>query len=302
MTEEQRIFMAVGKALVKTVRERFPVSSNIKSLWENSGQIGSPYSYYIVQLIRAKRKNSILKNVISSAKRSLKFGERDALCDELCYLVFSLLYMSDIFLPQNSFVTFFHVEGSHVFLVLHTDLGVKSFSSPFGQYDVEFEAGFKQIKEFFEKRNAVIIDPWISCVVPVEDWLSLGKQADSLSTHIIENTIKELNTREDDLLAWLGPAIGKDAFIVGKDVYDEFKDHKINMEKAFLKYDSQFENKYKVNIYEIAKQILVNCKLNENNIYGGDFCTYTNSNDFFSYRRDGEKSGRMVHLIWLTKR
>ena len=74
------------------------------------------------------------------------------------------------------------------------------------------------------------------------------------------------------------------------------------MEKAFLKYDSQFENKYKVNIYEIAKQILVNCKLNENNIYGGDFCTYTNSNDFFSYRRDGEKSGRMVHLIWLTKR
>ena len=178
MTEEQRIFMAVGKALVKTVRERFPVSSNIKSLWENSGQIGSPYSYYIVQLIRAKRKNSILKNVISSAKRSLKFGERDALCDELCYLVFSLLYMSDIFLPQNSFVTFFHVEGSHVFLVLHTDLGVKSFSSPFGQYDVEFEAGFKQIKEFFEKRNAVIIDPWISCVVPVEDWLSLGKQAE----------------------------------------------------------------------------------------------------------------------------
>ena len=30
MTKEQRIFMAVGKALVKTVRERFPVSSNIE--------------------------------------------------------------------------------------------------------------------------------------------------------------------------------------------------------------------------------------------------------------------------------
>ena len=85
--------------------------------------------------------------------------------------------MSDIFLPQNSFVTRFGT-GSHAFLVLHTDLGGEAFFSRFDQYDVEFEAGFEQIEVFFRKRNAVIIDPWISCVVPVEDWLSLGKQAE----------------------------------------------------------------------------------------------------------------------------
>jgi polyphenol oxidase len=34
-------------------------------------------------------------------------------------------------------------------------------------------------------------------------------------------------------------------------------------------------------------------------IYGGNFCTYSDAARFFSYRRDGS-TGRMAALIWLT--
>ena len=70
MTEEQRIFMAVGKALVKTVRERFPISHNIKSLWTT--QIMDDQLWHVIGLVRAKKKYSeIIKGVISFC--SLKF-------------------------------------------------------------------------------------------------------------------------------------------------------------------------------------------------------------------------------------
>ncbi|HTY99269.1 MAG TPA: laccase domain-containing protein [Rhodocyclaceae bacterium] len=34
-------------------------------------------------------------------------------------------------------------------------------------------------------------------------------------------------------------------------------------------------------------------------MFGGDRCTYAESDRFFSYRRDGN-TGRMVSLVWLT--
>ncbi|HTF84511.1 MAG TPA: laccase domain-containing protein, partial [Cellvibrio sp.] len=34
-------------------------------------------------------------------------------------------------------------------------------------------------------------------------------------------------------------------------------------------------------------------------IYGGDYCTYADSDRFFSYRRD-KTTGRMASLIWLS--
>jgi copper oxidase (laccase) domain-containing protein len=49
-------------------------------------------------------------------------------------------------------------------------------------------------------------------------------------------------------------------------------------------------------IYALAKQQLLACGVR--NIYGGGFCTYTDSKRFFSYRREGN-TGRMASLIYL---
>lgn len=116
----------------------------------------------------------------------------------------------------------------------------------------------------------------------------------SLAGGIIENTIKEMQISGADCMVWFGPAIGPEKFEVGAEVYENFLQHDKQAQHAFKKIN---KNKWLANIYLLAKQRLWSCGIT--NIYGGDFCTFTNSDHFFSYRRDGE-TGRMASLIWLN--
>ena len=114
---------------------------------------------------------------------------------------------------------------------------------------------------------------------------------------VIESTVKALQVPPDSLMAWLGPAIGPEAFEVGEEVRQEFIAKHADSENAF---STSQDGKWLGNIYHLAQQRLR--QLGVNAIYGGgidqDFCTYTDSERFFSYRRDG-KTGRMASLIWL---
>ena len=108
---------------------------------------------------------------------------------------------------------------------------------------------------------------------------------------IIEVTIAKFN--QQDLLVHFGPAISQENFEVGQDVFDQFVNKSQTLEKAFI----PFKDKYKLDIYQAASIILND--LGVKNISGGDECTYAQSADYFSYRRDGAQSGRMAHLIWM---
>lgn len=118
-----------------------------------------------------------------------------------------------------------------------------------------------------------------------------------LAASIIENTIKILTTNPENLLAWLGPAIGSNAFEVGADVYDKFMQHDPRSESAFQTISA---DKWLTNIYTLARQRLTSCGIINTNIYGGEYCTYSDNKKFFSYRRDGGKTGRMASLVWLA--
>ena len=61
-------------------------------------------------------------------------------------------------------------------------------------------------------------------------------------------------------------------------------------------------DKYYLDLYDAARVVLKS--LGVESISGGNRCTYNEPDHFFSYRRDGRKSGRMAHLIWIdsTKR
>ncbi|MBX9705116.1 MAG: laccase domain-containing protein, partial [Gammaproteobacteria bacterium] len=48
--------------------------------------------------------------------------------------------------------------------------------------------------------------------------------------------------------------------------------------------------------YHLGRQRLNDCGIEA--IYGGEYCTYTDSDRFFSYRRDGV-TGRMASVIWI---
>ncbi len=114
-----------------------------------------------------------------------------------------------------------------------------------------------------------------------------------LAGGVVENTIKALDVPGKDLVAYLGPAIGPAAFEVGNEVRDAFVAHDRAAHAAFQAHTS---GKWLADLFELARQRLK--ALGITDVHGGGQCTVSNSNLFFSHRRD-KVSGRMAALIWI---
>jgi len=116
-----------------------------------------------------------------------------------------------------------------------------------------------------------------------------------LAAGVLESTLEAMQCDPSTLLAWLGPAIGPKAFEVGDDVRDCFIDHDTQARTGFI---ASAADRWLANLYELARQRLYAAGVGE--IYGGHWCTFNESDRFFSYRRDGI-TGRMGTLIWLDE-
>ena len=113
---------------------------------------------------------------------------------------------------------------------------------------------------------------------------------------VIEAAVAKMQVPVNEILAWLGPAIGPNAFEVGDEVRSQFMAIDAQAELAFV----ARSDKWLCNLYLIAQQRLQ--RMGVTQIYGAgideDFCTYSDEARFFSYRRDNV-TGRMASLIWL---
>ncbi len=96
-----------------------------------------------------------------------------------------------------------------------------------------------------------------------------------------------------DFLVWLGPAIGPGCFEVGTEVRDAFLEKSASFTTAFK---AQNNGKWLADIYQLARIDLAMLGL-DIKVYGGGFCTVTEQERFYSYRRD-KQTGRMATLIW----
>lgn len=108
---------------------------------------------------------------------------------------------------------------------------------------------------------------------------------------IISNTIHAIGSAQ--VIAWLGPAIGANCFEVGHEVKDAFISKSKIFSPAFCK--KKDDTKYLANIYQLAMIELSSMGVTK--MYGGNYCTVTDKENFYSFRRDGE-TGRMATLIW----
>lgn len=115
----------------------------------------------------------------------------------------------------------------------------------------------------------------------------------SLLDGVIEATVQAMSA-QGRIFAWLGPAIGPQAFEVGAEVRAAFIARDARAEKAFI--PGKLADKWLGDIYAIARQRLDSVGVSQ--VYGGEFCTYSDSERFFSFRRD-QVTGRMASLIWL---
>lgn len=116
-----------------------------------------------------------------------------------------------------------------------------------------------------------------------------------LSAGILEQTVSAFGARPDELLAWLGPAIGPAAFEVGADVFDAFTSADPAAATAFR---PLHEGKWLADLFTLARQRLARAGVTA--VYGGALCTYSDPQRFFSHRRD-RVTGRQAAFIWFEK-
>ncbi|NMM37743.1 MAG: peptidoglycan editing factor PgeF [Glaciimonas sp.] len=119
-----------------------------------------------------------------------------------------------------------------------------------------------------------------------------------LSSGILEKTVARMRVAgADEIMAWLGPAIGPNYFEVGEDVRQAFVAHEVSASGAFKPIPAH-GGKYLADIYVLAHARLQRAGVRS--ISGGEFCTVSNARRFFSYRRD-KITGRNASLIWLKQ-
>jgi YfiH family protein len=113
-----------------------------------------------------------------------------------------------------------------------------------------------------------------------------------LAGGVIENTVRSMSVSPGEVLAYLGPGIGPQAFEVGTDVHDAFVARNALAASAFT---PGCAGKWLADIYALARLALAHAGVTR--VYGGGLCTVSDPLRFYSYRRD-RVTGRMAALIW----
>jgi len=114
-----------------------------------------------------------------------------------------------------------------------------------------------------------------------------------MAAGVIENAVAALRVDAADVVAWMGPAIGPDAFEIGPEVREAFLAADPDAQGAFR---AHAPGKFMADLYALARRRLARMGVGE--IHGGGFCTFHDAGRFFSYRRRKD-SGRMGAFIWM---
>ena len=114
-----------------------------------------------------------------------------------------------------------------------------------------------------------------------------------LAGGVVESTVRRMGIEPRELLAWLGPGIGREAYEVGVEVKEAFAALDPGAAPCFA---ANARGRWQADLYALTRRRLESVGVEA--IYGGDRCTHTKSERFFSHRREAP-CGRMATLIWL---
>lgn len=156
---------------------------------------------------------------------------------------------------------------------------------------------------------AVAFEPGRVCVVMTADCLPVvfvdraGTRVGvahagwrGLAGGVLEATIAALDVEPAQLCVWLGPALSPPAFEVGAEVRETFLARNPAHAGAFV---PNAHGRFQADLYLLARQALARAGVA--NVGGGGRCTSGEHERFFSFRRDGGRTGRMATLAWLEE-
>ncbi len=156
-----------------------------------------------------------------------------------------------------------------------------------------------------EADAAITRQPDVVCAVLTADCLPVIFAADDgaelavahagwrgLASGVLEATVRAMSTDPANSLAWLGPAISQTAFEVGGEVRDQFLAHDPDAAGCFKENE---RGRWQADLYGLARMRLRRTGIEQ--VSGGEYCTFSEPERFFSYRRDGT-CGRMASFVF----
>jgi len=115
-----------------------------------------------------------------------------------------------------------------------------------------------------------------------------------LAGGVLEATLAAMHTPRTDIVAWLGPAAGPQAYEIGQEVFDTFVRRDADTASAFV---ATRPGHWRVDLYALARRRLTVAGVTR--VDGGGLCTISDPQRFFSHRRD-QRSGRMATIVYRT--
>ncbi|MFH0925680.1 MAG: peptidoglycan editing factor PgeF [bacterium] len=121
-----------------------------------------------------------------------------------------------------------------------------------------------------------------------------------ITSKAILKMVTEFGSKPDDILVGIGPCIDQCCYEVDEPVISIFEKQFANKKNFFIKIANN-DSHYRLSLKKVNKYQAVSLSVPEKNIITSPLCTYCNPHLFFSYRRDGQKAGRMVNFIILKQ-
>ena len=126
-------------------------------------------------------------------------------------------------------------------------------------------------------------------------WRGTVKQ---IGAKAVKRMVEEFDCSPSDIIAAIGPCIGKCCYEVDTPVYSEFE--KVAGFDLSAIFTQKSDDKYMLDLWEANRQILINAGIKPENIDVTDLCTHCHSEYFHSHRATGGKRGNLAAIISLV--
>lgn len=200
----------------------------------------------------------------------------------------------------KALVTCQQVHSANVAKVTRADKGkgLENYEEAIANTDalITNEANIPLMLFFADCTPIILADPVHKAVgVAHGGWKGTVK---SIAVKTIEMMGQEYGTQPEDVLAGIGPAIGPCCYQVGEEVAQQFRDSFPEFADEIIEPASEKGKSY-LNLWQAnARQLLAAGVLKEHIEVAG-VCTACHNQQFFSYRADGGRTGRIGALICL---
>lgn len=185
----------------------------------------------------------------------------------------------------------------NVRVVTKNDCGTGIFSPAFCDVDglITGQSKVALVTQYADCTPLVFLDPQKKVIATSHSgWRGTVKQ---IGKKTVEKMQQEFGCNPKDIIAGIGPCIGKCCYEVDDPVYNEFlKLEFLNLSKIFTK---KSNGHYMLDLIEANRQILINAGINPDNIDLSDICTCCNSDSLHSHRVTGGKRGNLGLIIEL---